>query len=140
MKKGIEKEVPGEPGVAIGHGNQTLCLNKLEKQLNLPEWRKFTEKKAGIIQDDLTSPLSMDATTMYSCHLPELCIINSPMLYFKYFTRLPHKPPHTCTGKTTPESLVNEDASKTWTGRWIGLPNSGKTSSNQISHVYDFLP
>jgi predicted GIY-YIG superfamily endonuclease len=65
-----------------------------------------------IIQDALSSPLSLDAITIYSCRPPELRFVNSPVLYFKYFTRLAHKPANSITKKTTCETLLHSDVRK----------------------------
>lgn len=114
-KGGTSLPSPGEhsmAGVGIGQGNLNFVSDTIRKQLNLPHWRQFTDNEATIIQDALTSPLSLDAITIYSCRPPELRFINSPVLYFKYFTRVSHRPRNTHTGKTTTENLVKEDASR----------------------------
>ncbi len=104
-------EVPKEhirAAVAIGEGTRNFLAQRFREQIQLPLNRQFDMIQQVVIQDALSSPLSLDAITLYSCRPPELLFINSPVLYFKYFTRLPHRPRNPHTGKTTTETLVQK--------------------------------
>lgn len=104
----VEKE-HSRAAVAIGEGTRNFVAQRFREEIQLPLNRQFDMIQQVVIQDALSSPLSLDAITLYSCRPPELLFINSPVLYFKYFTRLPHRPRNPNTGKTTTETLLTNN-------------------------------
>jgi hypothetical protein len=96
-------------GVPIGEGNRNFLGRRIREEMNMPADRLFTPMEQIIIQDALSSPLSLDAITLFSCRPPELRFVDSPIDYFRYFRRMPHRPCNKATKETTTEALLNQD-------------------------------
>jgi predicted GIY-YIG superfamily endonuclease len=99
-------------GISTSQGNRNFVSRRIREKLKLPDWRQFTDMEQIIIQDALFSPLSLDAITLFSCRPPELRFVKTPVHYFKYFTRIKHRPPNRTDGRSTSETLLHYELKK----------------------------
>ena len=93
--------------VPIGRGNLNFIGQKVRETLGMPSERLFTSMEQIIIQDALSSPVSLDTITLFACHPPELRFVDSPTDYFRFFTRLPYRPPNSNTHESTTDRLLH---------------------------------
>ena len=101
-------------GHDIGHGG-ILEGVRVRDLLQLPLTRRFTNSQVTIMTDALTSPLTPDAITAFSCRPPELRFVDNPTDYIVCFSRQRYKHPKKVkvngedTFISTQEALLHSD-------------------------------
>ena len=71
------------------HAPDIIPCHRARLDLSLPHHRQFTPSELTILKDHALSPLSIDATTVYSLRPPELRSIMHQSVYLQCFTRSP---------------------------------------------------
>lgn len=107
-RKRVGKRVPDAVAVIAVTGQ--TCREKMNK---FPSSRLFTKWQLIVIRDELMSPLSTDAITIFSIRPPELRFVNEPRLYLRWFERI-HKVPNLDPAKCLAylQSHLNKTLSK----------------------------
>jgi len=102
-------------------------------------WRQLSDSETLILRDQLLSPLSIDATTVFGIRPPELRFVKRQALYFRWFCREPLIRGHISNAEMRERlaHLLHHDIEKCW---WIDGTNHKITvRPDALAEVLSYL-
>jgi hypothetical protein len=110
----------------------------MELHPSFPLWRTLSYFEQLTLKDQLYSPISIDAITVFSGRPPELRFVDSPKLYFKWvYQDVPTKKPSIRKSK---EMIMNELNLSLQNSAWIdGFSCRVYVRPDAISEICDFI-